>query len=140
VLKSGRNLSFSVWGAPEQNPWVTVSGMTIVQLGHQPGGDPFGPGGMFSMADHNTIRTMVANAGFQNVEIEEVPVSWDFDSFDAGWEFMTTVAGAIAAVVRQIPPEEVEKFRAALEENSQSFIDESGKVSEPGVTINVYAS
>ncbi|HEY7875379.1 MAG TPA: methyltransferase domain-containing protein, partial [Actinomycetota bacterium] len=99
VLKDGRRLTLSVWGAPEKNTWVTLTGMTMVQLGHQPGGDPFGPGGMFSLSDPETVRTMLTGAGFTDVVIEEVPVDWKFDSFDEAWAFYTEVAGAIAAVV-----------------------------------------
>src|SRR5918994_1010841 len=44
VLKDGRRIALSVWAGPERNPWVTVTGMTMVQLGYQPGGDPFDPG------------------------------------------------------------------------------------------------
>ncbi|MGH2805720.1 MAG: class I SAM-dependent methyltransferase [Actinomycetota bacterium] len=140
VLKDGRTLAFSVWGRPEQNPWVTVSGMTMVQMGYEPGGDPFGPGGMFSMADHDTIRSMVTAAGFQNVEIEEMPVHWTFESFDEAWDFIITVAGAIAVLVKELPEDEVARFRVALQENMKPFINPDGRIDEPGVTINVVAS
>jgi ubiquinone/menaquinone biosynthesis C-methylase UbiE len=138
VLKDGGRLAFSVWGRPEQNPWVTVSGMTMMQLGHMPGGDPFGPGGMFSMSDEGTIRSMVTDAGFEVLAVEEMPVVWTFESFDQDWEFTTQVAGAIAALVEELPDDEVERFRAALEENMAPFRTDSG-LSMPGVTINVAA-
>ena len=140
VLKDGRNLAFSVWGGPEQNPWVTVTGLTMMELGHTPAGDPFGPGGMFSMADHHTIRSLVTAAGFGDVEIEEMPVTWNFDSFDESWAFMTEVAGALAVLVSQLPPDEVGTLRTRLEENLKPFTDAAGRISEPGVTINVFAS
>jgi ubiquinone/menaquinone biosynthesis C-methylase UbiE len=139
VLKSGRRLAFSVWGTPDKNPWVTVTGMTMMQLGHQPAGDPFGPGGMFSLSDHDAIRAFVTAAGFTDITIEEMPVDWRFESFDAAWDFFSSVAGAIAALVKELPPEEVEKLRAALEGNLESFRTEGGLVL-PGVTINVAAS
>lgn len=138
VLKEGRRLTFSVWAGPEKNPWVTVMGMTMVQLGHQPGGDPFGPGGMFSMADGKTIRAMVTEAGFDDVTIEEMPVAWSYDSFDDAWNFMTQVAGAIAALVKELPPSEVARLRSALEAAVESFRTEAG-LTLPGVTMNVSA-
>lgn len=139
VLKQGRHLAFSVWGPPEQNPWITVTGMTMMQLGHPPAGDPFGPGGMFSLANEDMIRQMVTAAGFSNVTIEPMPVEWRFGSFDEAWGFMTHVAGAIAAAVREFPPAEVERLRTALETNQEQFKTDSGYV-HPGVTINVSAS
>ena len=139
VLKEGRRLAFSVWGGPEQNPWITVTGMTMMQLGHQPGGDPFGPGGMFSMSDHEKIRSMLTSGGFRDIEISEMPVEWTFDSFDEGWAFMMQVAGALAALVKELPREKVAEFRSALEANEEPFRDESG-LTLPGVTVNVVAS
>lgn len=139
VLKDGRRLTFSVWGTPDKNPWVTVTGMTMVQLGYQPGGDPFGPGGMFSMAEHERIRSLVTGAGFTDVEIEDMPVHWSFDSFDHSWEFTTEVAGALAALVKELPPDEVAKLREALRENEEAFRTDKG-LTLPGVTVNVVAS
>jgi ubiquinone/menaquinone biosynthesis C-methylase UbiE len=140
VLKEGRRLVFSVWGRPEQNPWVTVTGMTMIQLGYQPGGDPFGPGGMFSMMEHGTIRSMTTGAGFLSTEIQEMPVDWTYESFAHAWEFMTQVAGAIAALVKTLPPDEVERLRAALQNNVAQYRTEDGGITLPGKTINVVTS
>lgn len=139
VLKSGRRLTFSVWGSPEKNPWITVTGMTMIQMGHQPGGDPFGPGGMFSLSDHDKIRTLLSEAGFAEVSVEEMPVEWRFRSFDESWSFMTQVAGALASAVKEMPSDKIEEFRSALEKNMEQFRTSDG-ISEPGVTINVAAS
>lgn len=139
VLRDGRRLTFSVWGTPDKNPWVTVTGMTMMQLGYQPGGDPFGPGGMFSMAEHDAIRSMLGEAGFAHVEIEEMAVDWTYASFDAAWAFMTQVAGAIASVVKELPPDKVEEVRSALEKNVETFRTGPGLVL-PGVTVNVVAA
>ena len=139
VLKQGRRLSLSVWASAEQNPWVTVTGMTMMQLGYEPATDPFGPGGMFSLADHGTLRSMLMDAGFSEVSIEEMPLEWRYESFAEAWGFMTEVAGAIATMVRQLPPDKIEELRAALEKNEEQFLTDSGLVL-PGVTLNVRAS
>ncbi|CAN5736412.1 hypothetical protein BH20ACT23_BH20ACT23_16500 [soil metagenome] len=139
VLKDGGRLALSVWSGPEKNPWLTVTGMTMKQLGHQPSGDPFGPGGMFSMADQDTLRSMLATAGFTGITIEEMPVDWSYGSFDEAWNFMTQVARAIAALVKELQADEIEKFRSALEQNVQKFRTDSG-ITLPGVTINAAAS
>jgi ubiquinone/menaquinone biosynthesis C-methylase UbiE len=139
VLKNRRHLALSVWSGPEKNPWVTVMGLTMMQLGHQPSGDPFGPGGVFSMSDHDTIRSMLTRAGFTDITIEEMPVNWSYGSFAEAWDFMTQVAGAIATLVKELPLDEIEKLRAAVEENVQTFGTDSG-ITLPGVTINASAS
>jgi ubiquinone/menaquinone biosynthesis C-methylase UbiE len=139
VLRDGGRLALSVWSAPDKNPWVTVMGMTMTQLGHQPGGDPFGPGGMFSMADHDKISSMLTEAGFTDIAIEEMPVDWNYGSFDEAWAYMTEVAGSIATLVKELPSDEIEELRSALEHNVQRYRTNSG-ITLPGVTINVSAS
>jgi ubiquinone/menaquinone biosynthesis C-methylase UbiE len=139
VLKDDGKLALSVWAGPDKNPWVTVTGMTVMQLGHQPGGDPFGPGGMFSMAEHDTIRSLLSDAGFKDISVEDMPVDWTYGSFDEAWDFMTQVAGAIARVVKDLPDTEVEKLRSALESNVEPFRTGSG-LTLPGVTVNAVAT
>lgn len=140
VLKEGRRLSLSVWAGPEKNPWVTVTGMTLFQLGHQPGGDPFGPGGMFSLSHESTLRPALTGAGFSDVTIEEMPIVWKFESFDESWAFMTRVAGALASAVKEVPADKVEELRSALEAYMEPYRTDSGGMSLPGVTINAFAS
>ena len=138
VLKDDGRLALSVWGTPEQNPWVTIVGMTMMQMGHQPAGDPSGPGGIFSMADPDKIKSMLSSAGFGDISIEELPINWTFSSFDEAWEWMTEVAGALAALLKNLPEDEVQKLRSALEANVEPFRDGSGLML-PGVTINATA-
>ena len=139
VLKDGRRLTLSVWAGPEKNPWVAVPGMTMVQMGHPPKGDPWGPGGMYSLADPEKLRDSLKAVGFGAVTIDEMPVDWRFSSFDEAWNFMREVAGAIAAAVKELPPERIEELRAALEENYEQFKTDEGLVA-PGVTLNAVAS
>jgi ubiquinone/menaquinone biosynthesis C-methylase UbiE len=138
VLRPDRRLTFSVWGPPEKNPWVTVVGKTMMQLGYEPGGDPFAPGGIFSMAEQGTIERLLADAGFAAITIEEIPVEWSHGSFDEAWSYMSQVGGALSAAVKELPPSEVDELRSALEANTESFHTGSG-ISLPGLTINVAA-
>ncbi len=138
VLKDGRTLALSVWGGPEANPWVTVTGMTMKQMGFEPPSDPFGPGGMFSLADHDVLSSMLSEAGFEVETVEEMPVIWRYPSFDVAWSFMIEVAGAIAAAARELPESKLEELRVALEANIESFRTDEGLVL-PGMTVNARA-
>ena len=140
VLKDGGRLVFSVWGAPEKNPWVIVPGMALRQLGYEPPGDPFGPGGMFSLAAHDRLRTALAAAGFTDVEIEEVELAWEFGSFEDWWEFMMEIAGAIANLLKELAPDDLETAKDALRAAADQYRKDDGSYSFPGVTINVSAS
>ena len=137
VLKPGGRLSYSVWGAAERNAWVTLYGKVMKEQGYPPTGDPFGPGGMFSMADEKTIRSMMDEAGFADVSVEEMEVHWRHDDFDDLWSFATEVAGAVAALVKQLPPDKVAEFRDALGPATEPFKTEAGGYDFPGMTMNV---
>src|SRR5688500_7030542 len=126
VLKPGGRLGFSVWGPPEHNAWVTLYGMVMTQQGYPPQGDPFGPGGMFSMAQADTIRSMLTEAGFEDVTVEEMEVHWRYDSFEESWAFATEVAGAIAALVKQLPPDKIQELKEALVPAVEPFKTEHG--------------
>lgn len=139
VLKNNGRLALSVWGAPEKNPWVTITGITIAQLGYQLDRDPFGLGGMFSLARHDTLRSMLETAGFSDIEIEEMPVDWSHGSFDDFWTYQTDVSGSISTFVKELDPEEADRFRRELEANVEQFRSEEG-ILLPGMTVNVAAS
>ncbi len=138
VLKEGRRLSLSVWGSPDQNPWATVTGMTVMQLGHQPARDPFGPGGMFSMADLAKVESMLTGAGFHVVATDEMPVTWSQDSFEDAWAFMSEVAGPTASIIKDLSSDEITALQSQLQTNLEPFRDGTG-YTIPGVTLNAAA-
>jgi hypothetical protein len=139
VLKDGGRLALSVWAGPEKNPWVTTVGTTMMQLGHEPATDPFAPGGIFSLSEHDDIRSLLENAGFSDISIEEMPVDWKYESSDQSWEFTTGVAGALASLVRELPPDKVDELRTALAQTEEAFRTDEGLVL-PGMTVNAVAS
>lgn len=94
VLRPGGRLSFSVWGAPAHNPWVTVPMRTLVELGHVPAPQPGDPG-ILAMADHDRIRKLVTAAGFGEPRIKEVPVRWPIYDRETFHRFIDELAGPI---------------------------------------------
>jgi SAM-dependent methyltransferase len=138
VLKPGGKLAFSVWGGPMDNPWVTHVGMVLTNRGTPPQNDPFGPGGMFSMSEHDRIRELVSAAGYENVEIEDMEVHWVFEDFDQSWAFTTELAGAIAVLIEDMDETELAEFKEEVRASSETY--RSGKGYDfPGKTINVLA-
>lgn len=138
VLKQGRRLAFSVWGSPEQNPWVTVVGKTMIQLGYQPAMDPTATGGIFSLAEQERIESLLTAAGFSVLAREEMAVDWRFGSFEEAWGYMTEMSGVLETIIKELSSREVDRLRSTFEANVQSFRTGSG-ITLPGVTINVAA-
>jgi len=138
VLKSGGRLAFAVWGPPERNPWIGVIGLTLTQLGLAPPGDPFAPGGIFSLSPPAATRDLTAQAGFTRIRVEEIPVVQRFETFDEYWDFQTEIAGPLAMLIRSLSGEDAGRARSAVEEAAASF-QTSGGYEFPGVAIGTAA-
>jgi ubiquinone/menaquinone biosynthesis C-methylase UbiE len=138
VLRPGGRLAFSVWGAPEQNPWASLIGPILVARGHMAPPDPAAPG-IFALADPNRLRALVTEAGFAPPEIEEVHTRRRFADFDAYWRYLTDLAGAISPILRNLPPEELTAVQEQLREVMAPFLTDRG-YDIPGLCLNAGTS
>jgi hypothetical protein len=118
VLREGGRYVTAIWAGPEHNPWVTITGMSVVANGVELHGDPFGPGGMFSLGDPDVFSKRVADAGFSQVDVEVVenPFVMSFEEF---WKQPTEIAGPIAVIIAKLDAEKV----AAIKETFRSFAE-----------------
>jgi SAM-dependent methyltransferase len=138
VLKPGRRLAFSVWAAPDANPWAAVVGRTLVAHGATPPPDPSAPG-MFALARDERIEELVRGAGFESVDIEDVPVRFDYDSFDEYWSVTLELGGGISAAVSALPADEQDAVRAEVERGAAPY-RVNGGYELPGLSRNVVAA
>src|SRR5260370_1565406 len=72
VLRSGGRLAYAVWGPIDRNPAITLVARALLQLGHTPGGDPFGSGGMFSLSEPERNVQLATDAGFADIPVEQI--------------------------------------------------------------------
>src|ERR671937_1156024 len=137
VLKDGGCLAFSVWAAPEKNPWASIPGIALVQRGHLPAPEPGAPG-IFSMADPDRIRALVTGAGFGEPKIEQVDVSWPLSSADDHWRLMVMkLAAPLADAIGRLDEDERKEIRSEVRSGIEPAIEEHGSI--PGVTHVVTA-
>jgi len=138
VLRDGGRLAYAVWGPPDRNPWLTLLVGAVLQSGHAPPGDPFGPGGPFSLAAPEANRALVEPAGFSDVQVEEIAGAMRYDGFDEYWEVQSTVSGPVAVLIGSLPADDVDAIKTALEPTLAPF--RSGDaLSIPSVAIGVSA-
>ena len=138
VLRSGGRLAYAVWGAADRNPWITMLAMAVVENGHQPPGDPFGPAGVFSFADPEVNRSRLDAAGFSDVRVEELPGVMRFDDFDDYWDVQSEVAGPLALLISSLPPDDVNAIRTTLEPMVAPF-ETGGRYEIPSLAVGVSA-
>jgi SAM-dependent methyltransferase len=137
VLKQGRKLGFSVWAGAEQNPFISVAGRLLVEMGHMTPPESGGPG-IFSMADKHRINELVKGAGFRKVEIHEMELTWRFEDFEDYWDFATGTAGPLALTINALSDEDRGAVRGALMERLEEYRHDDG-YALAGTPLNVAA-
>jgi ubiquinone/menaquinone biosynthesis C-methylase UbiE len=134
VLRPGGRLSFSVWGAPERNPWASVPTKALMQHTGAPAPQPHAPG-IFAMADPDRVRALLRDAGFGEPRLEEVEVKYPFDDFDGYWRYVTDLAGGIAMSLQAMPETDREAVRTMVERGVADFRTDRD-LELPGVVLN----
>ncbi len=130
VLRPGGRCAYATWGLPDTNPWLLLMVIALVQNGHAPPGDPFAPGGVFSLATPERNKELVAAAGFASVTVEELEGVMRFESPDDYWTFNTSVAGPVAALVASLGEEQVGAIRTTLDPSLAPF-ERDGRLEIP---------
>jgi SAM-dependent methyltransferase len=134
VLRPDGRVAFSVWGPADRNPWSRLAAAALVERGHLTPPEPGAPG-IFALADKDLIRRMVTEAGFGEPEIEDVPLSWTWNDFDAYWDFLSRMSGQIAITLGKLTDDERSAVREQLRERTREFAGSDG-FSMPGLCIN----
>ena len=112
VLRDGGRLSFSVWGAPADNPFPSVPGRILVELGHMPP-PKMGEPGMFALADPNRVEQLVRGAGFEALQLRQVRMSWAFNDFESLWTCLNEVT-PLAFVIAKLGERELAIVRSEI--------------------------
>jgi SAM-dependent methyltransferase len=139
VLRPGGRLALAAMGGPAQNPWASSVAKSIVGLGLIPPMDPGAPGGLFSLAEHERLRELLARAGFDDVRIEDMEFHLRFADFDDYWSFIMEFAGAVAILLRSFSDEERAAVREATVRATEGFRTDGG-YDLPGLSVNALAS
>jgi SAM-dependent methyltransferase len=78
VLRPGGKIALAVWDQSASNPWATIPGRALVELGHTSPPDPNAPG-MFALAAPGQLAEMLEAAGFLEVETESIELDREYE-------------------------------------------------------------
>jgi len=120
VLRPGGRLAYAVWGPIDRNPWITLIAAALLQIGH-PGGDPFGPGGMFSLSEPEHNVRLATDAGFVDPEVEEIGGAMQADSLQDYWNFQTSISGPVATLLATLSAHERDAVQAGFHAAAQPY-------------------
>jgi ubiquinone/menaquinone biosynthesis C-methylase UbiE len=105
ALKPGGKVAIAVWGPPQNNPFISLP-MLIARKYYQgpPMPDPTAPGGVFSLADKERLRSVLEEAGFSAIQIEEMVLPMSvFDSGEEFFEFIREMTGPLQRMLKTLP-------------------------------------
>lgn len=114
VLRPGRRFAYATWGPPDRNPWLFQLVVAMLQNGVVPPGDPFAPGGPFSLATPESNRALAEAGGFADVAVEEITGVMRFDSPDEHWAHVTGLAGPVVELVASMDSAQIDAIRGTL--------------------------
>jgi SAM-dependent methyltransferase len=138
VLRKGGRLAFAVWGSGDRNPWNSIAGRILVAHGHMPPPDPGEPG-MFVLANKKELRALVEEAGFGNVQIDDVPVHNDYRDVDEYIRRSNEVGGMFSRAWAAAPEDRREAMKEELRAAFEPFAVHGG-YQLPGLAICVLAN
>lgn len=121
VLRPGGRCAYATWGVPQHNPWIFQLVAALVQNGVAPPGDPFAPGGLFSLATAESNQALAAAGGFTDVTVSELAGTMRFDDPDDYWTHIAAVAGPVAELVSSLDGDQVTAIRSNLESSLAAF-------------------
>jgi ubiquinone/menaquinone biosynthesis C-methylase UbiE len=136
VLRDDGRFAYAVLGPPDRNPWMSLFMRAVLQSGYAPPGDPFGPGGPFSLSAPDANRELLEDAGFSDVRVEEIAGAMRFDGFDEYWNLQSEVAGPVALLIGTLSAGDVDAIKVALEPALAPFQSENA-YSIPSLAVAV---
>jgi len=134
VLRPGGRFSYATWGMPQHNPWIFQVVSALLQNGVAPPGDPFAPGGLFSLATPESNRALVSRGGFTDVTVDELTGTMRFNGPDDYWTHIVAVAGPVAELAGSLDGDQLEAVRRTLDP-ALALFDRDGALELPWLAI-----
>jgi ubiquinone/menaquinone biosynthesis C-methylase UbiE len=134
VLKPGGSFATTVWGAPEQNPWVTAIMGAIKQTMDIPQPPPGGPG-MFRCARPGALAEPFERVGLRVMEEREIADVFHCSSTDEYWEFMNDVVPPVVAAFQSADPETVARIKARVYATIDEIVPGTTKLIPTGARL-----
>jgi SAM-dependent methyltransferase len=134
VLRPGGRLAAATWAAPEHNPWLVCVGMSAMLSGLISGGLPTESGGPLSLGDPTALGQLATDAGFVDVDVQQVPMTMQFRDVDEHLRHVTSLAPPLAIAFRNADDDKRAAMRATLEQVTEQYRTEDG-LALPGLAL-----
>jgi ubiquinone/menaquinone biosynthesis C-methylase UbiE len=110
AMKPGGRITLACWSTAEKNPFISLLMNTLgtyIDLPKPPPGAP----GLFSFSDPDRLHGILGNAGFTDIELEELVINFiEVDCGQSYWETMSDLAAPIMLLVEQLDADSRARF------------------------------
>jgi SAM-dependent methyltransferase len=134
VLRPGGRFALAVWDVAERNPWATIPGRALVELGLAAPPDPDAPG-MFSLSDPARLRELLEGAGFGEVVTEPVEIPRAYADVEEFVEETLDLSGVFSRAYGPLDEEERAEVRTRIESLAAPFSEADRSLRFPGVAL-----
>ena len=125
VLRAGGRYAFTVWASPEKSVGFGLVLRAVEELGKKdvplPEGPPF-----FRFSDADETRRTLGQAGFTDIQVQELPLTWHVTSAEAVFEALSRGGVRTAAVLRAQTPDALAAIRAAVRRGVEACARDGG--------------
>jgi SAM-dependent methyltransferase len=133
VLRPGGRVALTVWGPRERNPWLGVVFDSVsAELGAPM--PPPGIPGPFSLDDAGRLAGLLVDAGFDGVDVGELPTPYRAASVEEWWARTAALAGPLAQKLALLPEPAAVALRARAGEAIGVYETPAG-LDIPGVSL-----
>jgi ubiquinone/menaquinone biosynthesis C-methylase UbiE len=127
LLKPGSRFAISSWGPPERVPFLAVAMKTAMEKLDVPPPPPGTPGPL-SRPTPEAIGGLLEGGGFSGVEVEELEVTFEFESPEDYTEFTVAMAAPIKAMLAPHPEDVQRETRDAITDAVREASGANGEV------------
>lgn len=139
VLRPSGRAAFAVWDRAERNPWATIPGHAMVQLGHAQPPDATAPG-MFTLGDDGALQGLLESAGFTGVTIRPVAVERHYEELDRYIEETVDMSPTFSTTFKELSAEDQDQVLARVTTGAQPFVAADGSLMLPGSSLVAVAT
>jgi ubiquinone/menaquinone biosynthesis C-methylase UbiE len=134
VLRPGGRLAAAVWDEAKRNPWATIPGRALVELGYGESPDPAAPG-MFALAPAERLQELLESVGFQDVEVDGVQLDRPEADIDAYLAETLNLSGVFSSAMAGLDDAQREAVRQRIAELAEPFAQPDGTLLFPGRSL-----
>jgi len=139
VLSPGGRFAALTWGAMEDNPWMACVGMAAMANGLVTSGSPVGPGGLFSLADPSHLEQLATDAGFTDVAVSLIDLTFVEPDIDTHVSRVMALAGPLAPLFAGAPADQQAAVRRTAADVAAPYVSDDG-VALPGRALLLRAA